>query len=66
MTTLLTPDQLARPAINIPAEETKYDASSQTRYAMQMNGCIRPMATTFNGTQTFDHKGQPKDSDNDK
>ena len=65
MAALLSPKDLARTAINIPTEETQYDPITQTRFGMA-DDQVRPMATTYNGTQTFDHKGQPKDSDNDK
>ena len=66
MPALLSPTDLARPAINIPEEETEYDYSTQTRFGISSDKQIRPMATTYNGTQTFDSHGKPKDSDNDK
>jgi hypothetical protein len=65
MPTLLSPTDLARPAINIAEEETEYNYSTQTRFGTS-DKHISPMATTYNGTQTFDSHGKPKDSDNDK
>ena len=66
MTTLLSPIDIARPAVNIPTEETEYDYATQTRFGISSDKLIRPMATTYNGTQTFDNHGHPKDNDNDK
>ena len=66
MPALLSPKDLARPAINLQAEEVEYDHSTQTRFGSSLDQRVRPMAVTFNGTQTFGQDGRPKDSDNDK
>ncbi len=58
----LTPSDLAVDIIAVEIPETNYNLIDQTRFSS-----ISPtMGTTWNATQTFDTKGQPKDKDNDK
>lgn len=64
VTKLLTPDDLAsKPDFFEPAV-TEYDHSLQRNLSSTplMTGMGTP---TFNGTQTFNHSGQPTDSDQD-
>ena len=58
----LTPSDLAVDVLAIGIPDNNYNFGDQTRFSS-----ISPtMGTTWNATQTFDTKGQPKDKDNDK
>ena len=54
----LTPKSFACDPVRVDCQSS-YEHSSQTASVSDMS------ATTFRATQTFDHKGNPKDSDND-
>ena len=54
----LTPKSFACDPVRVDCQSA-YEHSSQTASVSDMS------ATTFRATQTFDHKGNPKDSDND-
>jgi hypothetical protein len=62
MKTLQSPFDIAEPLVKINLPEQEYDRVTQMRFDM-----VDPLqATTYNGTQTFDHQGKPRDADNDK
>jgi hypothetical protein len=54
----LQPSSFARMPVRIDAHE-EYCHASQTAAVCEMS------AVTFRATQTYDHKGMPKDNDND-
>ena len=58
----LRPEDISRPAVRIDLQEMKYD------HAMQVSLIEGDRITmvTFNATQTFDSRGNPRDSDNDR
>jgi hypothetical protein len=60
---LLTPLMLATAPIRIDVAEPKYDHQSQKNIRVAEWSDLKQI--TFNGTQTFNYKGQPNDSDND-
>jgi hypothetical protein len=58
----VVPSQLGRPKIRIEVAQHSYCHAKQATIGAP--GEI-VMATTWNATQTFNHKGQPSDKDND-
>lgn len=58
----LTPFDLATDVSVVEIPEAEYSSLNQSRF----NTISPKMGTTWNATQTFDSKGQPKDKDNDK
>lgn len=60
MTNPLTPACFAADPVRIDVLGERYDWSSQT-----MEGVPAASSTTYRATQTYDHKGMPKDNDND-
>jgi len=66
MNNLLSPTDLARPAVKIPTEDTDYNHSTQLRFTASSEAGVKLMATTYNGTQTFTSQGKPSDNDHDK
>lgn len=54
----LTPKSFACQPVRIDAHES-YEHRTQVASMCDMS------AVTFRATQTYDHKGQPKDNDND-
>jgi hypothetical protein len=62
---LITPLVLATAPMTIQAVESfKYDHTTQTAVASE-GVVVAKRFPTFNGTQTFDYRGRPSDSDND-
>jgi hypothetical protein len=61
---LVTPLMLATAPVTIDAVAPRYSHETQT--AVEQVGQFRTSTTTFNGTQTFDWNGKPKDSDSDQ
>lgn len=62
---LITPLVLATAPMTIQAvEPLKYDHTTQTAVAGE-GFVVAQRLSTFNGTQTFDYRGKPSDSDND-
>lgn len=62
MNTKYSPFDIAEDLLTIELPDSKYDSNTQTRYDV-----VDPiLAITWNGTQTFDSSGRPKDSDNDQ
>jgi hypothetical protein len=57
-----TPISLSRPKRILLVDDSSYSHKTQTRWEDSENS---PMAVTWNRTQTWDSKGQPKDNDND-
>jgi len=55
---MLTYEDLAAAPTRIQLDKSTYSHETQRGLGNQMN-------TTFNGTQTFDFNGHPKDSDQD-
>ena len=64
MATKLSPYDLAEEVTVLELPENEYNHKTQTRF--DVVNPILAATTTYNGTQTFDSKGQPKDNDNDK
>ena len=61
MKTQTSPFDIAEDLVTIDLPEDEYNKNTQTRFDI-----ANPiLATTWNATQTFDSKGQPRDSDND-
>ena len=61
--TKLKPLDLRKPKIKLHLPTTTYSHVLQRR---EIGVGIILMATTWNGTQTFDSHGKPYDKDNDK
>ena len=62
MQTLTSPFDIAEDVVTIELPEAEYNNNTQTRFDSS-----NPVRTiTWNATQTFDSKGAPRDSDNDK
>ena len=59
----LTPNTLAQPKTKITVQELPYNDETQARW--DTHSVPPSMATTYNGTQTFNGQGKPFDSDND-
>ncbi len=62
MDNLLSPYDIAEDAATIEITEFQYDEKKQRRF-ININTIL---ASTQNGTQTFDFNGKPTDHDNDK
>lgn len=61
---LITPLMIATTPMQIQdVEPLKYNHTTQT--ATQGEFTTAQRMTTWNGTQTFDYRGRPSDSDND-
>ncbi|WP_146180616.1 hypothetical protein [Limnohabitans curvus] len=60
-TPMFTVHELATEPTKINLKEVDYSCETQTRF----NIGNEALAITWNATQTFDHNGKPKDSDND-
>lgn len=61
---LITPLMIATAPMQITnVEPFKYDHTTQQAVAGEFTTAQR--FPTYNGTQTFDYKGRPSDSDND-
>lgn len=58
---MLTPFSFMQAISGVDYPEDDYNWNTQVR--IEKPTCN--MATTFRATQTFDHKGNPKDNDND-
>lgn len=58
----IKPSDLAKPKVKLDVSRQVYDHRTQT----SIGDSSIVFAITWNATQTFDHKGNPKDSDNDK
>jgi hypothetical protein len=62
---LITPLILATAPMTIQAVEPfKYDHTTQTAVAAE-GAVVAQRFPTYNGTQTFDYQGKPRDADND-
>jgi hypothetical protein len=62
--TLLTPLILATTPVIISVQSVPYSHFSQGVEIAQLN-TGESSVTTYNGTQTFDAQGRPRDADND-
>ena len=62
MKTKISPYDIADDVMTIEIPDNDYNFNTQSRFDVLST----PMATTYNGTQTFDSYGKPKDQDNDK
>lgn len=60
-----TPIDFADSMVMIETPDLEYNEEKQTRFYDDSNPNLIVGAVTFNRTQTFDTKGQPKDKDND-
>lgn len=56
---IITPLMLVTTPLKIEVEQPKYSHAEQKQIVAQ----YRPI--TFNGTQTYDYNGRPRDADND-
>ncbi len=63
---LITPFSLVTNPVTIDPQVLSYDHESQTSSSAH-SGLISAsfMTTTYNGTRTYDYRGQPNDSDHD-
>jgi hypothetical protein len=62
MQTKTTPFDIAEDVVTIELPKAEYNFDTQTRFDV-----VNPiLAVTWNTTQTFGTKGEPRDSDNDK
>ena len=60
---LITPLVLATSPMIVPTDSLKY--SHETQQVQTQGFQVAQRMITFNGTQTFDANGRPRDADND-